>query len=126
MVPLMGLTSTSAVSKVRKQDIIIGKNYLQEDELKALKLIVEQYLAYVEAQALAHRPMYMKDWKERLDLILKLNERNVLEGPDKISHELAIEKAESEYVKFKEIEKEQIHLESIKELDKDIRLINNK
>ena len=124
--PLMGLTSTSAVSKVRKQDIIIGKNYLQEDELKALKLIVEQYLAYAEAQALAHRPMYMKDWKERLDLILKLNERNVLEGPGKISHELAIEKAESEYVKFKEIEKEQIHLESIKELDKDIRLINNK
>ena len=124
--PLMGLTSTSTVSKVRKQDIIIGKNYLQEDELKALKLIVEQYLAYAEAQALAHRPMYMKDWKERLDLILKLNERNVLEGPGKISHELAIEKAESEYVKFKEIEKEQIHLESIKELDKDIRLINNK
>ena len=124
--PLMGLTSTSAVSKVRKQDIIIGKNYLQEDELKALKLIVEQYLAYAEAQALAHRPMYMKDWKERLDLILKLNERNVLEGPGKISHELAIEKVESEYVKFKEIEKEQIHLESIKELDKDIRLINNK
>ena len=124
--PLMGLTSTSAVSKVRKQDIIIGKNYLQEDELKALKLIVEQYLAYAEAQALAHRPMYMKDWKERLDLILKLNERNVLEGPGKISHELAIEKAESEYVKFKEIEKEQIHLESIKELDKDIRLINKK
>ena len=124
--PLMGLTSTSAVSKVRKQDIIIGKNYLQEDELKALKLIVEQYLAYAEAQALAHRPMYMKDWKERLDLILKLNERNVLEGPGKISHELAIEKAESEYVKFKEIEKEQIHLESIKELDKDIRLLNNK
>ncbi len=124
--PMMGLTSTSTDSKVKKQDITIGKNYLQEDELKALKLIVEQYLAYAEAQALAHRPMYMKDWKERLDLILKLNERNVLEGPGKISHELAIEKAESEYVKFKEIEKEQIHLESIKELDKDIRLLNNK
>ena len=72
--PLMGLTSTSAVSKVRKQDITIGKNYLREDELQALKLIVEQYLAFAEAQALAHRPMYMKDWKERLDLILKLNE----------------------------------------------------
>ena len=124
--PMMGLTSTSAVSKVRKQDVTIGKNYLQEDELKALKLIVEQYLAYAEAQALAHRPMYMKDWKERVDLILKLNERNVLEGPGKISHELAIEKAESEYMRFKEIEKEQIHIESIKELDKDIRLINKK
>ena len=124
--PMMGLTSTSTDSKVKKQDITIGKNYLQEDELKALKLIVEQYLAYAEAQALAHRPMYMKDWKERLDLILKLNERNVLEGPGKISHELAIEKAESEYMRYKEIEKEHIHLESIKDLDKDIRLLNNK
>lgn len=122
--PLMGLTSTSAVSKVRKQDITIGKNYLREDELQALKLIVEQYLAFAEAQALAHRPMYMKDWKERLDLILKLNERNVLEGPGKISHELALEKAETEYHKFKEIEKGKVHLESIKELDRDIRLIN--
>jgi hypothetical protein len=124
--PMMGLTSTSTDSKVKKQDITIGKNYLQEDELKALKLIVEQYLAYAEAQALAHRPMYMKDWKERLNLILKFNERNVLEGPGKISHELAIEKAESEYMRYKEIEKEHIHLESIKELDKDIRLLNNK
>ena len=122
--PLMGLTSTSSVSKVRKQDITIGKNYLREDELQALKLIVEQYLAFAEAQALAHRPMYMKDWKERLDLILQLNERNVLEGPGKISHELALEKAETEYHKFKEIEKGKVHLESIKELDRDIRLIN--
>lgn len=122
--PMMGLTSTSVASKVRKQDIIVGKNYLQEDELKALKLIVEQYLAFAEAQALAHRPMYMKDWKERLDLILKLNERNVLEGPGKISHELALEKADCEYQKFKEIEKEQIHFESIKELDRDIKILN--
>jgi hypothetical protein len=119
--PMMGLTSTSTVEKVRKQDILVGKNYLNEEELKALKLIVEQYLAYAEAQALAHRPMYMRDWKARLDVILKLNERNVLEGPGKISHELAKEKAESEYTRYKEIEKEQIHLESIKELDKDIK-----
>ena len=124
--PMMGLTSTSTLEKVRKQDILVGKNYLDEDELKALKLIVEQYLAYAEAQALAHRPMYMKDWKERLDVILKLNERNVLEGPGNISHELAKQKAESEYTKYKEIEKEQIHLESIKELDKDIKQLKGK
>ena len=54
--PMMGLTSTSSLEKVRKQDILVGKNYLNEDELNALKLIVEQYLAYAEAQALAHRP----------------------------------------------------------------------
>lgn len=124
--PLMGLTSTSTLEKVRKQDILVGKNYLNEDELQALKLIVEQYLAYAEAQALAHRPMYMKDWKKRLDVILKLNERNVLEGPGKISHELAKQKAESEYSKYKELEKKQIHLESIKELDKDIKQLKGK
>lgn len=124
--PLMGLTSTSALEKVRKQDILVGKNYLNEDELQALKLIVEQYLAYAEAQALAHRPMYMKDWKERLDVILKLNERNVLEGLGKISHELAKQKAEAEYLKYKEIEKEQIYLESIKELDRDIKQLKGK
>ena len=124
--PMMGLTSTSAVEKVRKQDILTGKNYLKEDELQALKLIVEQYLAYAESQALAHRPMYMRDWKERLDVILKLNERNVLEGPGKISHELAKQKAEEEYDKYKEIEKERVHLESIKELDQDIKSLKGK
>ena len=99
-------------------------NYFRE--LQALKLIVEQYLAYAEAQALAHKPMYMKDWKERLDIILKLNERNVLEGPGKISHELAKYKAESEYLKYKEKEIQQIHFESIKELDKDLKQLKDK
>lgn len=124
--PMMGLTSTSVAEKLRKQDVLIGKNYLTKDELQALKLIVEQYLAYAEAQALAHKPMYMKDWKERLDIILKLNERNVLEGPGKISHELAKYKAESEYLKYKEKEIQQIHFESIKELDKDLKQLKDK
>lgn len=124
--PMMGLTSTSVAEKLRKQDVLIGKNYLTKDELQALKLIVEQYLAYAEAQALAYKPMYMKDWKERLDIILKLNERNVLEGPGKISHELAKYKAESEYLKYKEKEIQQIHFESIKELDKDLKQLKNK
>ncbi len=68
----------------------------------------------------------MKDWKERLDLILKLNERNVLEGPGKISHELAKQKAETEYEKYKENEKERVHLESIQELSRDIQLLKGK
>lgn len=119
--PMMGLTSTSVIEKVRKQDIIVGKNYLKEDELQALKLIVEQYLAYAEAQALAHRPMYMKDWKERLDMILKMNERKLLEDSGKISHELAKQKAELEYAKYKDKERQKVHLESIKELDRDLK-----
>ena len=68
----------------------------------------------------------MKDWKERLDIILKLNERNVLEGPGKIAHELAKYKAESEYLKYKEKEIQQIHFESIKELDKDLKQLKDK
>ena len=72
--PMMGLTSTERSGKVCKKDVGIGKNYLSEQELQALKLIVEQYLAFAESQALAQRPMYMKDWIKRLDLILTMNE----------------------------------------------------
>ena len=124
--PLMGLTSTSATEKVRKQDILVGKNYLKEDELQALKLIVEQYLAYAEAQALAHKPMYMKDWKERLDMILKMNERQLLEDAGTISHELAKQKAETEYTIYKEKERALVHLNSIKELDDDLKQLKRK
>ena len=124
--PLMGLTSTSATEKVRKQDILVGKNYLKEDELQALKLIVEQYLAYAEAQALAHKPMYMKDWKERLDMILRMNERQLLEDAGTISHELAKQKAEAEYTIYKEKEKALTHLNSIKDLDNDLKQLKCK
>ena len=59
--PMMGLTSTTYPDKVLKADIAIGKNYLNEEEVKMLKLIVEQFLAFAEAQAMAHKPLYMKD-----------------------------------------------------------------
>lgn len=58
---MMGLTTTKVPGKVRKADVTTGKNYLTEEELQALKLIVEQYLAFAEAQARVQRPMYMKD-----------------------------------------------------------------
>lgn len=77
--PMMGLTSTERSEKVCKKDVGIGKNYLSEQELQALKLIVEQYLAFAESQALAQRPMYMKDWIKRLDLILTMNEYTILD-----------------------------------------------
>ena len=77
--PLMGLTSTTYPEKVLKADTTIGKNYLNEEEIKMLKLIVEQFLAYAEAQAYAHKPMYMRDWVEKLKLVLTLNEKNILE-----------------------------------------------
>jgi hypothetical protein len=100
--PMMGLTSTLIPDKITKSDIIIGKNYLSEQEIKALELIVEQYLAYAESMANSHKVMYMKDWAERLNMILMMNEKNILQDAGKVSHELAKQKAEIEYNKYKE------------------------
>lgn len=124
--PLMGLTSTTYPEKVLKADTIIGKNYLNEEEIKMLKLIVEQFLAYAEAQALAHKPMYMRDWVEKLKLVLTLNEKNILEDAGHISHQLAVSKAGEEYTKYKEIQRSMEHLNSIKELDDDIKRLKRK
>lgn len=124
--PLMGLTSTTYPEKVLKADTTIGKNYLNEEEIKMLKLIVEQFLAYAEAQALAHKPMYMRDWVEKLKLVLTLNEKNILEDAGHISHQLAVSKAGEEYTKYKEIQRSLEHLNSIKELDEDIKRLKGK
>jgi Virulence protein len=120
----MGLTSTQLPQKVRKADIEIGKNYLAEDELAGLKLIVEQYLAFAEAQALAHKPMYMRDWIEKLGQVLTLNDKNILDHAGKISHKLALKKADEEYQKFQELQRKAERLESIKELDNDIKKLS--
>ena len=121
--PMMGLTTTKTPGKVRKADVTVGKNYLTEEELQALKLIVEQYLAFAEAQALAQRPMYMQDWIDRLGLILTMNQYTILSHAGKISHELAVHQAEEQYVAFHELEREQEHLESIRELDRDLKAL---
>lgn len=119
--PMMGLTSTEKEGKVTKSDALIGKNYLNEEEITMLKLIVEQFLAYAEAQALAEKPMYMRDWIQKLRLVLTMNEKNILEHAGTISHELAVEKATQEYTRYKEHQREIEHFQSIKQLDQDIR-----
>lgn len=121
--PMMGLTTTKTPGKVRKADVTVGKNYLTEEELQALKLIVEQYLAFAEAQALAQRPMYMQDWIDRLGLILTMNEYTILGHAGKISHELAVHQAEEQYVAFHGLEREQERLNSIRELDRDLKAL---
>jgi hypothetical protein len=97
--PNMGLTSWRG-SKVRKQDVIIAKNYLKEEELRALNNLVEQYLVFAEGQAMRRIPMHMADWITKLDGFLSLNDRNILEHAGRISHEMAREAAESEYDRF--------------------------
>ncbi len=122
--PQMGLTSTSLPNKVRKADIEIGKNYLNEKEIGLLKLIVEQFLAYAESQAIQHKPMYMRDWIEKLKQVLTMNDKNILEHAGSISHKLALQKATDEYEKYKEVQKQLERLENIKELEQDIRKLN--
>ena len=124
--PMMGLTSTEKAGKVTKADAMIGKNYLNEKEINQLKLIVEQFLAYAEAQALAEKPMYMRDWINKLRLILTMNDKNILEHAGTISHELAIEKATKEYNDYKKQQRNIEHLESIKQLNKDLKRIKPK
>ena len=124
--PQMGLTSTEKQGKVLKSDIDVGKNYLTEEEVGLLKLIVEQYLAFAEAQAMAHVPMYMRDWVERLRMVLTMNQRSILEDAGRISHELAKQKANEEYQKYQHQLKEEEHLQSLKELESDLKLLDGK
>jgi hypothetical protein len=97
--PNIGLTNWRG-AKPRKKDVSIAKNYLLENELAALNNLAEQYLIFAEGQAMQRIPMTMKDWIEKLNGFLTLNNRDILEHAGKISHELAIEKAEREYDKY--------------------------
>lgn len=97
----MGLTSwTGALPK--RTDTEIAKNYLSSDELDTLNRIVSLYLDLAELQAKSHKPMYMKDWIQKLDDFLKLSGKELLSHAGKISAELAKQKADTEYDKFKE------------------------
>lgn len=120
--PLLGMQSydKKADVPIRKSDISIAKNYLDEDEIKLLGLLVEQYLAFAETMAIQHTPMYMKDWIARLDVIIQLNRRELLTHAGKISHEKALEKSAIEYEKYHEEQKKLEYEESLIELEKDI------
>ncbi len=109
--PFMGLTSWSG-EKPRKNDTSIAKNYLKQDELDALNKIVTAYLDFAEVQALNKRPMYMNDWIGKLEDFLRLGEREILSHLGSVSSELAKEKAELEYSKFKSLKTSQLsHVE---------------
>jgi len=95
----MGLTNWKG-SKVRKKDVVVAKNYLNEKELKSLNRIVTMYLDYAEDQAERKNPMHMKDWEEKLNAFLKFNEREILNNAGKISHQVAKKLAEDEYEKY--------------------------
>lgn len=99
--PNMGLTSWAG-DRPRKTDVFIAKNYLSQEELTALNLIVSAYLDFAELQALSRKPMYMHDWIAKLDDFLRLSDRDVLQHAGKISHEAAAAKAEGEFEKYRQ------------------------
>ena len=121
--PFMGLKSFSGDFPVLK-DISIEKNYLNDEELKISNNIVSGYFDFAEIQAMRHNPMYMADYVEHLDNVLKTTGEKVLQGSGTISHTQAIEKATEEYRKYQEqslspVEEE--YLESIKNIHSTIK-----
>lgn len=79
----------------------IAKNYLNEDELRALNNLAEQYLIFAEGQAARRIAMTMQDWISKLEGFLTLNDREILQGAGKVSAELAKSHAEQEFNKFR-------------------------
>lgn len=99
--PHMGLTAWAG-DRPRKTDVGVAKNYLTEEEIKALNLIVSAYLDFAELQAMNHKPMTMQDWISKLDDFLKISDRNILTHAGQISHEEALAKANLEFEAFRQ------------------------
>ena len=104
--PNMGLTNwkNSPKGKIRKADVAIAKNYLDADELDTYNRIVEMYLNFAEMQAKNKKIMYQKDWIEKLNAFLTLNDKEILQDKGKMSATIAKKLAESEFEKYREEE----------------------
>ena len=118
----MGLTSWEG-KRIKRSDTEIAKNYLTQTELDALNKIVSAYLDIAEVRALAHEPMYMKDWLETIDDYLKMTRRDILTTKGRVTHKQAIDKAHAEYEKYRKRQDELLSsverhfIENIKELE---------
>jgi hypothetical protein len=126
--PLLGMLSydKKESKSITKQEVGIAKNYLNEEEMKLLGLLVEQYLAFAESMAQQQIPMYMKDWIARLDGILQLNGRELLTHAGTISHQMAMDKSEQELDKFKIVQAATQKELSLKEIEEDIKKLSKK
>ena len=100
--PNMGLKTwkNAPGGRIQKADVAVAKNYLEEEEIKALERIVSMYLDYAENQAARQIPMRMAEWVEKLDAFLKFNEYDVLANAGRVSHEVAKELAEKQFQAF--------------------------
>lgn len=105
--PLLGMTNFKG-DYITKDDVRIAKNYLSEKELQRLNLLVSQFLDFAEFQALEERPMRMADWIAALDNQILALQRKLLEGKGSVSHKVAIEKAEREFLIYRRREMERL------------------
>ncbi len=124
----MGLTTWKG-NKIRKSDVIIAKNYLTEQELKQLNLLVEQYLAFAEMQAMNNEVMYMRDWIAKLNDILTINKKEILNHAGRITKKLADEIAEKEYEKYSKnrlMVEDKLAIEQLKNEIKQLKQSNKK
>ncbi len=122
--PQLGMSSLDIAGSSKsftKQQASVAKNYLNEDEMKLLGLLVEQYLAFAETMALQQTPMTMQDWSGRLDAILQLNGRELLTHAGKISHDQAKEKSSKELDQYRKEQKRQEFETSLEEIEADIK-----
>lgn len=121
--PLLGMLSfdKKGTKSLTKADVSVAKNFLNEDEIKLLGLLVEQYLAFAETMAQQRTPMYMRDWIARLDSILQLNGRELLTHAGKVTHEKALQKSNQEFEKYKESQKMLDKEMSLKEIEADLK-----
>ena len=97
--PNMGLTAWKG-DEVRKADVVVAKNYLNETEIDELNRVVVMWLEYAEDQARRRKQVFMKDWEQKLDDFLRFNERKVLSGKGNVSKQCADETATQEYDRF--------------------------
>ena len=99
----MGLTSwkNSPNGKILETDVVIAKNYLSKEELEQLELIVSAFLDLAESRAKRNIPMTMEDWANRIDKFLLADDRDILKDAGKISHEIACDKALTEFEKYR-------------------------
>jgi len=105
--PNMGLTNFKG-NYITSDDAKVAKNYLSEEELNILNLIVSQYLDFAELQATRQKAMTMQQWIDKLDEFLKISDSSVLVGAGKIKHEQAMVKAKREFKKYRDEEMRQL------------------
>ena len=120
----MGLTSFKG-AKVRRSDVIVAKNYMSQEEISTLNLIVNMYLDYAELMAKSHREMHMSDWETKLGEFLRFNGREVLENSGKVKRAVAEKLALDQYEKY-DANRRIAELEDIDELTDSVKRLDGK